>query len=90
MCNISFIQVGLLSLSRRTDSDSEAKFITTVIRTGDGIWCGIIFVATGGVGIASTIQSSRRNTIALWIMSFTSAVFSVPQAVTASLGFAYG
>ena len=57
---------------------------------GDGIWCGVIFVATGGVGIASAIQSSRRYTIALWILSFTSAVFSVPQAVTAGLGFAYG
>ena len=56
---------------------------------GDEIWCGVIFVATGGVGIASATHSSRRITIALWILSLISAVFSVPQTVDAGLGFAY-
>ena len=55
---------------------------------GQGIWCGIFSVITGGVGITSAKKPSKCIIVALMVLSIFSAVMPIPHATLDGIGIA--
>lgn len=53
---------------------------------GQGIWCGVFFIITGGLGVAAARKPSDCSIIALMVFSITSAVLAVPRMVFDAFG----
>jgi len=53
---------------------------------GQGIWCGVFFIITGGLGVAAARKPSDCSIIALMVFSITSAVLAVPRMIFDAFG----
>merc|ERR1719394_905362 len=58
----------------------------THIHILQGIWCGLFFIITGGLGMAAAIKPSDCSIITLMVFSITSAVLAVARMVFDALG----
>lgn len=72
---LSSIVFGIVLLTRRTDE--------YILRTGAGIWCGMVFLATGVIGVATTKTRNGRETgntaiVLLLLMCVLSALLCIP------------
>ena len=52
---------------------------------GEGLWGGIFFVATGGLGLASAIKPTKLLVIALCPLSSLSALMSLALIIQAGI-----
>merc|ERR1719277_2523419 len=53
---------------------------------GQGIWCGVFFIITGGLGMAAANKPSDCSIITLMVLSIISAVMAVPHMVFDGFG----
>ena len=53
---------------------------------GQGIWCGVFFIITGGLGMAAANNPSDCSIMTLMVFSIISAVMGVPHMVLDALG----
>ena len=51
------------------------------ITIGQGIWCGVFFIITGGLGMAAVSKPSDCSIITLMVFSIISAVTAVARMV---------
>merc|ERR1712018_670567 len=51
-----------------------------------GIWCGVFFIITGGLGMAAANKPSDCSIITLMVLSIISAVMAVPHMVFDGIG----
>ena len=56
------------------------------IHIGQGIWCGVFFIITGGLGMAAANNPSDCSIITLMVFSIISAVMGVPHMVLDAIG----
>jgi len=56
------------------------------IHIGQGLWCGVFFIITGGLGIAAASKPSDCSIISLMVFSIMSAVMAVPRMVFDAIG----
>ena len=55
-------------------------------RYGQGIWCGVFFIITGGLGMAAANKPSDCSIITLMVLSIISAAMAVPHMVFDGIG----
>ena len=54
-----------------------------------GIWCGVFFIITGGLGMAAANKPSDCSIITLMVLSIISAVMAVPHMVFDEFGASF-
>jgi len=71
------IQVAAIITGVTASYNQRVQFTEAFI--GQGIWCGLFFVITGGLGFAVAKKPSKCKIIALMVFSILSAVMSYPH-----------
>jgi len=59
-----------------------------VAHVGAGIWTGLFFGISGGIGLLVATRPSHRNLVAFMVLNIISSVFCLPLIIMASIGFA--
>jgi len=54
-------------------------FKSHYVINGQGIWCGVFFIITGGLGIAAASKPSDCSNLTLMVFSIISALMAVPR-----------
>ena len=74
------LQIVLIFLS------PNIRRINQLATIGQGIWCGVFFIITGGLGMAAANNPSDCSIITLMVFSIISAVLGVPHMFFDALG----
>ena len=61
-------------------------FLSRYGTVGQGIWCGVFFLLTGGLGVSAANKPSQCSVITVMVFSIISAVMAVPHMVFDAFG----
>ena len=75
-----FLQVLLLTCGE------EYYYCEGMTCIGTGIWTGVFFAISGGIGLAASQRPSYCMVTAFMVMSIISALFAIPLIVFAGIG----
>jgi len=67
----------------------ERYYYSHFAHVGQGIWCGIFFLVTGGLGLAAAQRPSNCTIITLMVFSILSACMTIPHMTLDGIGAGY-
>merc|ERR1719471_960795 len=65
---------------------AERYYYNYLSRIGQGIWCGVFFVLTGGLGVSAAQKPSTCGIVTLMVFSIISACMAVPHMTIDGIG----